>query len=151
MLEFISALSLFCSGLLEHNFKPMQVCLFLYVILPTYVAMGLSICGSIVLVYIISTYSALGHLAMHSGVLSEERIDDKIIEDDMTPQQLSEELLRRTRASKKADIPLNLVYRSTKLSNSSTTGTRQTVAFEDTCEGSGETGGNSESGHQHDK
>jgi hypothetical protein len=115
------------------------------------VATGLSIGGSIILVYITSTYSALGHLAMHSGVLSEKRIIDEVIADNMTPQQLSEELLRRTTASKKADLPLNLVYRSKKLSRSSSTAATRACLDRSTYEGSGETGILSESGHQHVK
>jgi hypothetical protein len=82
--------------------------------MPTYAAIGLSIGAAIVIVYLMSSYSALGNLIMNSGALSENRIVSETFEEDMTPTQISEELLKRKRANQKAETPVNLMYRPNK-------------------------------------
>ena len=79
--------------------------------MPLAASVILSLSGAIVLVYIISSFSALGNLIMHSGVLSESRIVSRTIEEELSPAQLSEELLRRKVARQDKDTTMRSLYR----------------------------------------
>mmetsp|Transcript_1376 Transcript_1376/g.2706 ORF Transcript_1376/g.2706 Transcript_1376/m.2706 type:complete len:127 (-) Transcript_1376:100-480(-) len=74
-------------------------------------AIILSVGGILLIVHIVSTYSALARIIMDTGAMSSRRVLDQEKEDDMTPSQLAEELLRRTRDARVNDVPVNLKYR----------------------------------------
>jgi hypothetical protein len=80
--------------------------------MPRYTALSFSILGSVLIVHIVSTYSALGRIIMATGAMSSHRILEKEIEEEMLPSRLAEELLRRTKAARTAAVPVNLQYRS---------------------------------------
>jgi hypothetical protein len=80
--------------------------------MPRYTALSFSILGSVLIVHIVSTYSALGRIIMSTGAMSSHRILEKEIEEEMLPPRLAEELLRRTKEARAAAVPVNLQYRS---------------------------------------
>lgn len=80
--------------------------------MPRYTALSFSILGSVLIVHIVSTYSALGRIIMSTGAMSSHRILEKEIEQEMLPPRLAEELLRRTKEARAAAVPVNLQYRS---------------------------------------
>ena len=83
--------------------------------MPTFAAMGLSAILAVILVYIVSMYSALGNLTMHSGALSDYRIVKEMIEDDMTAPQITEELFRRQKKSNTDETLKSIYYRKKKM------------------------------------
>jgi hypothetical protein len=80
--------------------------------MPRYTALSFSILGSVLLIHIVSTYSALGRIIMSTGAMSSHRILKKEIEEEMLPGRLADELLRRTKEARAAAVPVNLQYRS---------------------------------------
>lgn len=74
-------------------------------------AILLSIGGILLIVHIVSTYSALARIIMDTGAMSSKRVLDQEKEDDMTPSELAEELLKRTRDARLNAVPVNLKYR----------------------------------------
>jgi hypothetical protein len=91
----------------------LQVALFSWILMPRYTALSFSILGLVLIVHIVSTYSALvGRIIMSMGAMSSHRILEKKIEEEMLPPRLAEELLRRTKEAQAAAVPVNLHYRS---------------------------------------
>ena len=74
-------------------------------------AVILSVGGILLIVHIVSTYSALARIIMNTGAMSSKRVLDQELEDDMTPSELAEELLKRTREAMVNPVPVNLKYR----------------------------------------
>ena len=107
-----------CVGLLisrekeSNTFSDLQVVLFWWILMPRYTALAFSIFGLVLIVHIVSTYSALGRIIMSTGAMSSHRILEKEIEEEMLPPRLAEELLRRTKEARAAAVPVNLQYRS---------------------------------------
>ncbi|CAJ1954473.1 unnamed protein product [Cylindrotheca closterium] len=87
------------------------VALFWWIIMPIGPAVILSVGGILLIVHIVSTYSALARIIMDTGAMSSKRVLDQELEDDMTPQELAEELLKRTREARVNSVPVNLKYR----------------------------------------
>jgi len=87
------------------------VALFWWVIMPSIPAVVLSVGGVFLIVHIVSTYSALARIIMETGAMGSRRVLDQEKEDDMTPQELAEELLRRTRDARIKSVPVNQKYR----------------------------------------
>ena len=97
----------------ESNFfSDLQMVLFWWILMPLYTALSFSILGSVLIVHIVSTYSALGRIIMSTGAMSSHRILEKAIEEEMLPPRLAEELLKRTKEARAAAVPVNLQYRS---------------------------------------
>lgn len=87
------------------------VALFWWVIMPFGPALFLSVGGFLLIVHIVSTYSALARIIIDTGAMSAKRVLDEDKEDEMTPSELAEELLKRTREARKNAVPVNLKYR----------------------------------------
>lgn len=79
--------------------------------MPSIPAVVLSVGGVFLIVHIVSTYSALARIIMETGAMGSRRVLDQEKEDDMTPQELAEELLRRTRDARIKSVPVNQKYR----------------------------------------
>jgi len=116
--------------------------MFWFLVMPDIVATIMSTSAAAFLVYTISAYSALGSLVMSSGSMGQRQILRCMIEEEMTPQELSDELLRRKRKNMKRKLPIKEWY---KLSNPLRENTsRATSGDPDPSESSG-----SEVGPQH--
>jgi hypothetical protein len=79
--------------------------------MPFYTAAILTVGGVLLIIHIVSTYSALAQIIMETGGMSSHRVLDKEYEEEMLPPQLAEELLKRTREARLKNVPVNLQYR----------------------------------------
>lgn len=66
--------------------------------------------GVLLMVHIVSTYSALARIIMDNGTMSSFRVLDQEVEEEMLSTELGEELLRKTIQARKAAIPVNQMY-----------------------------------------
>lgn len=79
--------------------------------MPSYTATILCAGGLLLMLHIVSTYSALAQIIMDTGAMSSNPILEQELEEDLSPPQLGEELLRRTRESRLSNVPVNSKYR----------------------------------------
>jgi len=87
------------------------VALFWWIIMPTYTASILSCGGVVLIVHIVSTYSAIAQIIMSTGAMSSYRVMDRTYEEEKLPRQLAEELLRRTLEARANETPVSAQYK----------------------------------------
>jgi hypothetical protein len=90
--------------------------MFWYILMPMEAATSMTSFACIFIVYVISAYSALGNLVMGSGSMSERRIVDSVIENEMNPQQLSGEILYRKQVNARNQLSIGQLYQSSGIS-----------------------------------
>jgi hypothetical protein len=88
-----------------------QVALFWWIIMPIYTATMLSCGGVILIVHIVSTYSAIAQIIMSTGAMSSHRVMERAFEEERLPPQLAEELLRRTLQARSNQTPVSAQYK----------------------------------------
>ena len=82
-----------------------------WVVMPTIAAFILSAGGLIMMLHIISTFSAIGRVVMLTGAMSELPIMPEDEEDKLNPYQLSDALIQRTRLARRMNVDVNRQYR----------------------------------------
>lgn len=87
------------------------VALFWWVIMSFRTATIICTAGILLILHIVSTYSALARMIMDTGSMSTYRIMDQELEEEMEPPQLGEELLRKMKAAREKDTPVNQFYK----------------------------------------
>lgn len=97
----ILAIYFFCSWIV----------LFWYILMPMPWAISLTVSGVIVITHVISTYSALGRLIMHTGAMGEEHVVGVRDQEMQTSEELYETLKKKMKVAKASDIPVNRQYR----------------------------------------
>lgn len=85
--------------------------LYFFVICAWQIAVPIVVIWVIFLLYIISLYSATGRIILHSGAIGEERIVERNVEYELTPQQLTTTLLEKSWLAKQARIHVREQYR----------------------------------------
>ncbi|CAJ1954472.1 unnamed protein product [Cylindrotheca closterium] len=88
------------------------ITLFWVLAMPRLVTAVMTTCSGLFLVYIISAYSALGTLVMSSGSMRRQTIIGSNVEDEMTPHQLSDELLYQKRKNMRRRLSIVDQYRT---------------------------------------
>lgn len=87
------------------------IILFWYILMPLSWAIALNTVGVILIGHVVSTYSALGRVIMHSGAMGEEPILSRREQEMKTPEELFKALKRKTKLARKANIPVYRQYR----------------------------------------
>mmetsp|Transcript_8598 Transcript_8598/g.20698 ORF Transcript_8598/g.20698 Transcript_8598/m.20698 type:complete len:290 (+) Transcript_8598:30-899(+) len=88
------------------------ISLFWVLIMPKIVTAIITTWSALFFGYMISAYSALGTLVMSSGSMGQRQVIGTTIEDEMSPQQLSDELLNRKRKNMRRQVPIREWYSS---------------------------------------
>ncbi|KAL7563283.1 hypothetical protein ACA910_016644 [Epithemia clementina (nom. ined.)] len=87
------------------------VSLFWFIIMPTSVAITLTIVGVLLMSHISGTYSAMGEVIMATSAMAPDPILSEEQEEKMVPRELYHALLHETQLAEKANIPINRQYR----------------------------------------
>jgi hypothetical protein len=74
-------------------------------------ALALTTTGVFMLLHVMSTYSALGRVILHTGAMSHEQVLPTQEAEVLNPQQLHNHLVEKTAAGRKADINVMRFYR----------------------------------------
>jgi len=87
------------------------IILFFWIVMDQWYALGLTVIGTFLLMHVMSTYSALGRVILHTGAMSDDRVLHTEETDILTPRQLQEALVAKAVEGKKADEDLMRFYR----------------------------------------
>lgn len=82
-----------------------------YVVMPTIAAFILSIGGFLLILHIISTFSAIGRIIMYTGAMADMPILPEEEEVKLNPHQLSDALIQRARLARKMNVDVMKQYR----------------------------------------